>query len=38
MWDPLNQSGEIPLEQEEKENIAEKETESMSSEHERVTK
>ena len=38
MWDPLNQSGEIPLEQEEKEYIAEKEIDSMSSEHERVKK
>ena len=35
---PLIQSGEITLEQEENEYIAEKETESMSSENERVQK
>jgi hypothetical protein len=40
MWDPLIQSGEITLEQEKKEYIAEKgkETESKSSEQERIQK
>ena len=40
MWDPLIQSGEITLEQEKKEYIAEKgkETESKSNEQERISK